>query len=111
MPQELKIEVLSPSEIQLDSNMFCGSDFGKSEFEQMAYNLVVIFRNNQDFWFPFTYDQYAFMVNHKIPDTPGHSKDRRILDEMVDNGFLTLDKSEYECTQKFHNALRKYAIK
>jgi len=100
-----------PCEIRTNTD-YIGSGFGKSEYETIARNIVIISRKiDPDYWTWFSEDDYGRIANHK-PSPSAFYGECEILRLLAEKGFLTKrDKTcetEYHITFKFISALAEW---
>jgi hypothetical protein len=93
------VRLLKPSEVDI-SNGLCGSDFGDSDMETIARNIVILSKKSNDQWTPFSFEQYALGCTHKVS-----TAEYNILLQMFKSGYLEHSNGVFSITNAFLNVL------
>ncbi len=79
------------------------SKFQNREREVIAGNIIIISKQNNDAWFPFTFEDYRQRCGHKVTES-----ERTILDGFVAEGYLDFKDDHYSVNEKFIRTLAEY---
>lgn len=96
------IAAFKPSQFDTSAR-FANTVWQRSNFEAVAYNIVVMAQKG-DAWQPFTFDDYI----KRCEGAAGG--DQEILDTMVAAGYLAREADKYAITKRFIGAIASYVL-
>ncbi len=93
--------IVKPSHIQ-DGGLW-DSEWQNTEKEVIARNIVFLSQEIDDVWLEFTWKEYEEMCTHCVSGS-----EKGVLDDFVEDGYLSRKGAVYKVTGKFIKALFKF---
>ena len=100
--KELTVDAVKPNDFG-KSCCLIGSPFRNSEKETVARNIIALSQLNNNVWLSFTWEEYKAKCKHEPTDA-----EKKVLDFLVEDGFLNIEDEVYSVQNKFIATLSKF---